>query len=173
MKPSARIFLLLVCSVLFQAGCGSVRMDANATDFPIARDVVPAYKPGQMIAAINDYDKPEIIKLYGDRLYADLKQYTDTAIKLLRQGLQHRQIRIRPDAGKSVKLRVHSVRYEPAFWTTRADVNITAELGNGKHFTVFHHNASPLSGWRAVSGAITRATEKILQHPMFIRYLNE
>lgn len=173
MKLTQLTFLPLIASLLLLSGCGTTRMDANDTDFPIAKEVVPSYKADQTISVSNYYDKPKVVQLYGDRIDADLKQYTDTAIKLLAQGLTHQNISTGPNGSKSIKLRVHNVKYEPAFWTIRADVNITAELGNGKSFTVFHHNASPMSGWRAVSGAITRATEKVLKHPDFLIYMNE
>lgn len=173
MKRSSLTLIPLLSAVLLLGGCGIVRIDANSEAYPIVKEVVPSYKAGQTIKVSNYYNKPEIVVLKPEKIDGDLKQYTETAITLLEQGLKHQNVKVAADASKSVKLRVYNVKYDYAFWTIRADVNIATELGNGESFTVFHHNASPSDGWSAVSGAITRATEKVLKHPKFIMYMNE
>lgn len=157
-------------ALLLLSGCGTIRLDASAEGFPIAAKVVPSYKAGQTINVNNYYDKPVIIKIYGNRLDADLKQYTDVAMKLLEQGLNHQKISVGRSGSKTVKLRVHNVVYVKRM-TGQMDVDITTDLGNGKSFTVHHHNASPFTTRRAINGAITRATEKVLRHPEFIEYM--
>jgi len=130
--PKRLLFLLLpLFSAFLLVGCGTVRVDASVEDFPIEKNVVPSYKSGQAINVINYYTKPNIVKIYGDRLDADLKQYTDTALKLLEQGLKHQNVTVDKIAKKSIKMRLHNVQYVKS-WTGQVDVNITSELGN--HF---------------------------------------
>lgn len=169
MKLSHSSFVISVCALLLLSGC-TVKLRSNPASFPITEQVVPEYSAGQTVNISNYYSEPEVVSM-ADSAEGDLEQFTETAIALLEQGLKHRDITVISTGTKSVKLRVHNARYKQAFWTLQADVDITAELGNGKTITVHHHNASPASGHRAVSGAITRATEKILKHTDFIQYL--
>ena len=162
----------VICMIFLLSGCATIRLDANDLTFPVGEEVVPDYKEGQAIAVHNYYLEPVIVTLTS-RIEADLMQYTDTAIKALAQGLKHRNISVGAEGSKSIILRVHDAKLIMAFWTLQVEVNITAELGNGKTFTVFHHNASPATAFRAASGAITRATEKILNHNDFIQYMND
>lgn len=173
MKLTRCYTLLLLTGLLLLGGCGVIRMDSSPETYPVRKEIMPDYTEGQTVKVSNVYDKPVIVVLLPDKIDADLKQYTDTAVALLEQGLKHENISVGNTGQKSVKLKVHNVVYDYAFWTIRADVNITAELGNGKSITVFHHNASPASGWNAVNGALTRATEKLLMHPDFVKYMNE
>lgn len=172
MKLTYLRLIPIICMMFFLSGCVTTRLDANDMSFPIAETVVPDYREGQTIAAHNYYPEPVIVMLRS-RLEADLMQYTDTAVKALAQGLKHRNISVGLAGSKSVKLRVHNVKYITSFFTLQVELDITTELGNGKTFTVFHHNASPATAYRAASGAITRATEKILNHGDFIQYMNE
>jgi hypothetical protein len=173
MKSSQLYTVLVLTGLLLLGGCGVIRIDSNPEAYPVRKEIMPEYNEGQTVKVSNVYEKPVIVVLLPDRVDADLKQYTDTAVALLEQGLKHENISVGNTGKKSVKLKVHDVAYDPAFWTIRADVNITAELGNGKSITVFHHNASPASGWNAVNGALTRATEKLLMHRDFVKYMNE
>ncbi len=173
MKILYQTLFPLLAIVLLLAGCGVIHIDADAKAYPVSEKAVPAYKAGQTITITNYYAKPEVVALMPKRVEGDLKQYTDTAIKLLEQGLNYRDIKVAAGGEKTVKLRVYNVKYEQATWTIRTDVNIGVEMGNGESFSVFHHNPSPGNGWRSVNGAITRATEKVLKHPKFVRYINE
>ncbi len=163
--------LVLFAGMLFLSGC-AVQLDADYRTFPVDETVVPIYKEDQTINVKNHYSEPEIVE-FNSKLSADLKQYTDTAIKTLEQGLKHRNISIGSEGPKSVKLKVHTAKFNQSFWTMQIDVSIDAELGNGKTISTTHHTASPATAFRAASGAITRATEKILKHQDFINYMNE
>jgi len=172
MKRTLLTLIPLAGMLVLLSGCGIKRIDADMT-YPVTKEVVPSYKAGQSVTLTNYYEKPRIKILLEDRLDGDMKQYTETAMKLVEQGLAHQNVSVGPGGDKTVKLRVFNVKFDRGFWTLRADVNISAELGNGKKINVFHHNASPWSAYNAVSGAITRATEKILKHKDFLLYMNE
>jgi len=173
MKLSNIVLLPFFAIFLLLSSCGVLNLESSTESYDIEKEVVPSYKSDQTIKVMNYYDKPVIVFLVPERIKADLKQYSETSMKYLELGLKHQNVSVGVTGNKSVKLRVHNVKYNRAFWTIRADVNITAELGNGKTFGVFHHNASPASGFLAVDGALIRATEKILKHPEFIKYMNK
>ena len=158
--------------ILFFTGCGTIRLDTNSTTFQIVKERVPSLKSDQTVKIDNYYTKPEVVML-NSNIDADLQQYTQTAITLLTQGLSHQAIDEDPKGEKSVQLRVHNVKFIRAFFTLQVELNTTATLGNGKSFTVFHHNSSPSTGFRAASGAITRSIEKVLKHKEFLEYINK
>lgn len=172
MKRNLLLLIPVASLLLLLSGCGVTRINSETT-YPITKEVVPSYKKDQSVTLSNFYSKPTVVNLVEGSLDGDLMQYTDTAMELLKQGLAHQDITVGAGGKKTVKLRVFNTKFERGFWTMRADVNISAELGNGKKINVYHHNASPMSAYRAVSGAITRATEKILKHKDFLLYMNE
>lgn len=171
MNTLHKSLLLLIVISFALSGCGTVRLDANTTSFHVVKERVPNLKSGQTIKVDNYYNKPTVVILTGV-LDADLYQYTDTAIKLLEQGFSHSNISVGASGKKSIKLKVHNVKYVTGFWSLQVDVNISVELGNGKSFTVYHHNSSPANGYRAISGAITRGVEKVMKHNDFLEYVN-
>ena len=172
MKVLFKLLLPILLVSFFVTGCGTVRLTASTNSFHIVKERVPSLKSGQTVKVDNFYAKPKVVTLTG-RLDADLQQYTATAMTLLEQGLGHQEISVGPNGKKSIKLQVHNVKYVRGFWSLQVDLNTTVTLGNGKSFTVTHHNSSPASGFRAVSGAIARAVEKILKHNEFIAYINK
>ena len=173
MKYNHIKILALTASVLLLNGCGIIMLDSSKNDFPISEEKVPSYKTGQAIDIQNYYKTKKIVILKADRVQADLQQYTNTVIELLSDSLNYRKIINAPHSKKSVRLQVYDVVYDTGLWTIRASLKIKVELGNGKSFIVSHYNPSPFSGYRAVNGAITRATEKILKHPEFLKYMNQ
>ena len=164
------LFPILLIFV-FITGCGTIRLDTNSTTFQIVTERVPHLKPDQTVKINNYYNKAEIVML-SSNIDADLQQYTQTAIRLLTQGLAHRSINVEATGKKSIKLRVHNVKIIRAFFTLQVELNTTATLGNGQSFTVFHHNSSPSTGFRAASGAIARSIEKVIKHDKFLDYIN-
>jgi hypothetical protein len=164
---------------LLVSGCGPIVVASDPTTFPVPADAAARVRGQQDLVLKNAYEKETLAKIFaggGDRLQADLRQYTDSAITLLGGALTVKGINLSPQAAKSVTLRVKDVRvdYTPIPLVTKYDSSLVleAQYGDGTRSAITAANNSPGGYPRAVSGAIMRAVTQLLRDENFLAYAN-
>lgn len=167
--PSS-IGLLLLFAL---AGCARLNVESSPDTFPIPDTAASGLRGGQSVAVENFYQGPTVVPVaeIGAGVDADLHQYTQTAVTLLKREFRKQGIEIRPGS-KTVTLKVSDVSYNYG-WTISYRLNLTAELKGGGIVIVTADNNSPATAYRAIDGAIMRAVTRLLFNPEFEKYINE
>lgn len=167
----AALFALLLSS------CGlEIKPDDNLR---IVKRAVPHYKTEQSVSIHNYYEIPTLVesplRISGDKI--DLQQYTEAAIKLVNQGMSYQNIIVDPSSDKIIKIRVYDLKWGSkkgaSIWDRLGvSLELTAELSNGNVINIYHFKHKQGTFSRTYNRAINSATEKLLNHPDFIKFMN-
>jgi len=178
-RMKQKYFLLIATfSMLLMSCTYNIEPDENLR---IVKRAVPDYKERQSISIKNYYKNPAVekFKYGGGYVGIDLQQYTKVVINLIAQAVANQDISVKQSANKVIKIRVHDFKYQ--LGANRASLEITAVLGNGVLVNIRHQHKDHLilqkSGFfDAITDfynrAIIGATEKLLNHPDFVKFMN-
>jgi len=168
-----RTYLLLISIIsLLLSSCGSI-ISQPVKDQKILKRVVPHYKAGQSVSIYNYYKKPTLIEnsvqaaMY---IQVDLKQLSDASIKLAKQAMSDKNINVVPSSKKTIKIRAHNVYLKSLF---NLHLELSAELSNGKQINVTQTYGKSAYHYERHNLAILPATEKLLKHPDFVKFMNK
>lgn len=162
--------LLLPLFSMLLSSCGAVIITPD-NNLKILKRAVPHYKAGQSLSIYNYYKKPTIAKdpVQARHIEVDLQQFSEAVINLVKQGMAYQNIAVVPSNKKTIKIRVHNVKW---INFTGVRLEITAELSNGNLINVHHLYTKRGYYSEMYNRVIIPATEKLLKHPDFIKFMN-
>jgi hypothetical protein len=161
--------LLALLLILFGfAGC-THRLVVE--QYPMKEGMVPNFAGPQPVNIINAQDSAEEVFigqiLVVHKYLANLQQWTDTAVKVLKSELHERNIATNIEAQKKIKLAITDVELGFAGCT----LNLKVETGDGYTRIFTGDNNSPWKLNRACGGAVTRAVAAMLNDDTILAYL--
>lgn len=159
-------------------GCGAqmkMAIRSSPDTFAVPSSATELLRSKQNIAINNAYQSQTPVYLFtlgkGD-FFADLKQFTETAMTLLEREMTKKGVTVAP-ATKSVTLRVHSVQNKIGFATAAASLVLDAEYDDGTKSLIQAQDTSAVGGRRAIDGALMRAVSQLLRDERFLAYVNK
>lgn len=167
---SRRLLVLLIILIGF-AGCTH---RVSVEQYPMKEGMVTATLGEGPVSVINVKDAmgEELIFQMGfHKYFANLHEWTDTAIKVLEKELHDRNIMTTPEAEKKLKLAITDVNLYQGAFAFRCKLDLQVETGAGDNMEFVGDNNSPWTLYRACGGAVVRAVAAMLNHPNILYYL--
>jgi hypothetical protein len=165
---SSRKLLALVLILFAFVGC-THRLVIK--QYPMKEGMVPNFAGLQPVNIINAQDSAEEVLigqiLVVHKYLANLQEWTDTAVKVLKSELHERNIATNIEAQKKIKLAITDVELSFAGCT----LNLKVETGDGYTRMFTGDNNSPWKINRACGGAVTRAVAAMLNDDTILAYL--
>lgn len=170
MKNIQTLFILVI--IIGLSSC-TYKGRIPADNLRIYKRTVPEYQKGQSLNIINYYKKSTVVPFTASKgkygggfdIEYDLQIYSNTAVKLVTQGVEHQSVYVTDKAKKSVTLRVTQIIPEMGFSSYAYDIVVNVVLSNGESFEV----NTKKSG---IGKTLIKASEKILQNPKFVKFMN-
>ena len=166
---SRKLLVLLLILVGF-VGCTHM---VSVEQYPMKEGMVTGFLGDQPVNVINAQDDTglELIGQIGFHKYvANLHEWTDTAIKVLKTELHDRNIVTNTEAEKTFKLAMTDVNFYQGAFSLRCKLDLKVETADGDTMEFTGDNNSPWSLHRACGGAVVRAVAAMLNHPNILYY---
>lgn len=166
---SRKLLVLLLILIGF-AGCTH---RVSVEQYPMKEGMVTAFLGEAPVHVINAQDSTdeELIGQIGFHKYvANLHEWTDTAIKVLKTELHDRNIVTNTEAEKTFKLAMTDVNFYQGAFSLRCKLDLKVETADGDTMEFTGDNNSPWSLHRACGGAVVRAVAAMLNHPNILYY---
>ncbi|HEX7742025.1 MAG TPA: hypothetical protein VF442_06280 [Sphingobium sp.] len=172
-----RLFLAFALAAALSA-CGTITVvtDSGAYSVPGNAATPPA---GTSVALLNGYSQ-DAVKMVANRIQLDLRQVTDTAIRMMQRHLERNGVKVDQNAPKKVTLKVvnASMYYVPIPFAEkwRTNLDLEAVLGDGTSTSVRAENSAPVAFrgqvvlQRSVEGATMFAVSDMLRDKRFQAY---
>ena len=144
-------------------------------EYPIKPEMVPEFSGSGAITVINGYTAPKVLFIGSQGAHTwkgDMKQWTDTAVGLLKSELEKRGFNTMQGASKELRLIVTHANLYWGFAAIRCILFIKVETGDGYANEYEGNNASGWTLYRACDGAVTRAIAAVLKDEKILAYLN-
>ena len=167
---SRKLLVLLLILIGF-AGCTH---RVSIEQYPMKEGMVTAFLGELPVNVINAQDSTdeELIGQLGFHKYlANLQEWTDTAIKVLKTELNDRNIVTSIEAEKEIKLAITDVNFYQGAFSIRCKLDLKVETGDGDTMEFTGDNNSPWTLYRACGGAVVRAVGAMLNDPTILYYL--
>ena len=165
--------LVVILTFLFSA-CSHVMIPRGP--IPVKMDVVGPINANKAISLQNDVpdSKLTIIASQGyHKYYADYRVWTGLIVNQLETELRSRGVQVSPDSQDVFKVRVEQTGLYWGSFSTRCVVNVRVERKDGTWSRSFEgNNASPMSLYRAIDGAVYKAVVAILQDREFMNTMS-
>jgi len=172
-----RLFVALaLAGALSACGTFTVVTDSGAYSVPGNAASPPA---GTSIALLNAYTRDEL-RLVANRIQVDLRQVTDTAIRIMQRHLERNGVKVTADAQKKVTLKVvnATMYYVPIPFAERwrTNLDLEASFGDGSSASARGENSAPVAFrgqvvlQRSVEGATMFAVSDMLRNQRFQAY---
>jgi len=165
--------LVVILTFLFSA-CSHVMIPRGP--IPVKMDVVGPINANKAISLQNDVpdSKLTIIASQGyHKYYADYRAWTGLIVNQLETELRSRGVQVSPDSQDVFKVRVEQTGLYWGSFSTRCVVNVRVERKDGTWSRSFEgNNASPMSLYRAIDGAVYKAVVAILQDREFMNTMS-
>jgi hypothetical protein len=168
-----QLFVVLVVGGL--AGCAPPVIHTSPDTFNVPADAARHLRSDTNVALKNAYPAETKVKIFtmGESgWFADMKQYTDTAVTMLGREMQKKGVAIDPKSPKTVTLKVYDVSASPG-WVIHSSLTLEAVYGDGTKSTVRTENSSPSDAWRSVDGSLMFAVTRLLGDDQFVAYVNK
>ena len=162
--------LLLLLSMSIGLSACVVHGLPPAENLRVVKRAVPEYKKPQSLNIINYYKKTTMA-VFPDmdggplNIEYDLKKFTYSAIKLVTQGVEHQSIHVTGKSKKSVTLSIVDITRKMGWNTSTYHISMNVELSNGVSFKVKAKGVGR-------SSSMLKVSEKFLQHPTFVKFMN-
>ena len=141
---------------------------------PVKPGMAPDFSSNKSIRILNAYDASDVKLFYAagfHKYMGDMQLWTDTAVNVLRNELEIRNLPVSDSAAKFIKLKItHASAYQ-GFATIRCIVNMEVETSDGQKRTFEGNNTSPWTIYRACDGAVTLAITAMLNDNEVLRFL--
>ena len=160
---------LLLAMMLLGSGC-SITVGTRPDAYPFPSEGVFDVNPGVALDVVNGYDGPQKVNLQSN-VYADLHNFTATAVGIVERELGKKGVSIDPHGAKKVVLRIIDPVWTVGMWSMKANVTIQAEFA-GRTITADGPYQTAGNAMRAFNGAILRGCVALLQDPVLQAYLN-
>ena len=167
---SRKLLVLLLILVGF-AGCTHM---VPIEQYPMKEGMVTSSLEGGPVDVINaqDLTGQELIGQFGfHKYFANMHDWTDTAIKVLETELHDRNVMTTTQAEKKLKLAITDANIFQGAFAIRCKLDLKVETGDGDTLEFTGDNNSPWTHYRACGGAVVRAVAAMLNHPNILYYL--
>ena len=162
------VLLLILCGFV---GC---TYHVTVKQYPMKEGMVPDFVGQQPVNVINAQSSAgEILvgQAAGYRYYTDLQKCTDTAIKVLENELDERNIVTTSEAEKKIILAITEVNVHAGFSHFRCTLNLKVETGDGYTRVFIGDDKTYMFPERACGAAILRAVAAMLNDDTILAYL--
>ncbi|MBW1849057.1 MAG: hypothetical protein JRJ27_18425 [Deltaproteobacteria bacterium] len=166
----SKIILLLFVFTL-PAACSHYYVPKQ---YPVKAGMAPDFTGNKSIHIINAQETPnmKLIATQGFHKYlGDMQLWTNTAVGLLRDELESRNIQVTDTATKTIKLKITQANAYFGFATIRCILALEVETSEGHRKTFEGNNTSPWTLWRACDGAVTLAITAMLNDDEILRFI--
>jgi hypothetical protein len=170
------LFALALAGALSACGTITVVTDSGAYSVPGNAPTPPA---GTSVALLNAYSQ-DAVKLVADRIQVDLRQVTDSAIRMMQRHLESNGVKVDQNAPKKVTLKVVNANMYfmaiPFAERWRTNLDLEAAFGDGTSTSVRAENSAPAAFrgqvvlQRSVEGATMFAVRDMLRDKRFQAY---
>ena len=171
----ARIVPMIIIagfSILFLGGC-SLNIATKPDAYPFPSEQVFDIRSNIAVNIENFYTNPKVVEI-GDRVFCDLQQFTGTALTMVQRELQIKGVKISPNTGKTVVLKMIYPRWiYGSFRAMTVHITLQAILENGQVITIDAEYQTLGNAYRAFNGATLKAVTGLLRDKEFSAYLNE
>lgn len=153
-------------------GC-TTRIQSNPTSFDVPMDSGSKLRGPQRVALKNAYQTETVVLVMRagqNKAEADLRQFTETALRMLERRLQRDGIVADPQAPKAISLRVKDVSVIPSAFINRVVLSVEAEFGNEQR--AFRTRDGSPEAQRALDSAIALALAELINDEQFVAYVN-
>jgi hypothetical protein len=170
MKPALSI---AVIGCVFILGSCALTPYTPTTDRPM--EPIIEFTTTNSLSLINGQDPKAEIDLISRRVVANLRAWTDTAIKITARELKKRRARVAPGEKRSLRLIVTHARDADGFLTKGFEIDMLVQTGDGYVRTYTGRNSSALVAVikRQIDGAMMRVVAEMLKDPKIISYLTK
>ncbi len=165
------ILIIILALLIFSSGCTHYYVPKQ---FPATAGMVPDFTSNNAIAVINAYETGNMTLIGSQGAHkwmGDMQLWTDTAIGVLENELQIRQINVTGEASKELKLKITHANTYTGFASIRCVLTLRVETGEGYSKEFEGNNSSPWTLYRACDGAVTRAVEAMLNDEEILKYI--
>ena len=142
--------------------------------FPVKPGMAPDFSSNKNIRVVNAHDTADVKLFYAagfHKYMGDMRLWTDTAVNVLRNELEIRNVPVSDGAAKTIKLKItHASAYQ-GFATIRCIVTLEVEMSDGRRKTFEGNNTSPWTLYRACDGAVTLAVTAMLNDNEILRFI--
>ncbi len=169
-KP-LKIHIILILIITF-TGCS---IHYAPQPYPVGRDMVPTLKVKQAVDIINTQTDTKFKVPIGPKKYmkGNLREWTDTAVEVLKTELKKNDIAISDGASKMLKLSITRVNMFGGTWNTRCILYLKVETGDGYTKEFEGNNLSPEGFQVAGPFAVTNAVAAMLNNDKILGYLKK
>jgi len=171
-RKNKLILITLMMAWLFLIGGCSYHYIPRASTYPL--DPITEFSSVNSISLINS--QPSATEqLYAKRrsrsYYGNYQAWTNTAIKITQRELTSRNMDVKNDARKSLKMSIESVNGTFRNWAMKIEVILKVETSDGlvKKFSAYNRSAAGLK--RTADGAVMRVVTKMLGDKEIVAYL--
>lgn len=176
-----RIQVFIVLTILFGilvSGC-SIRHDYEWAEHRIQASRIKAsdeFAKKSFVSIINAQEtKDEMI--FADvgvhKFYGSLDQLTEAVITQLKRELRKRNITVKSDASKIIRIKASKTNFERGMWKVRANLDVHLQAGDHYAKDISVSNSTPAGIYQAFDGAVALAVIEILNNPDVRAYLQE
>jgi hypothetical protein len=168
---SLKIHIILILMITF-TGCS---VHYVPQPYPVGGDRVPPLKVKQAVDIINTQIDTKFKVPIGPDKYmkGNLREWTDTAVQVLKTELKKNDIAVSDGASKMLKLSVTRVNMFSGTWNTRCILYIKVETGDGYAKEFEGNNLSPEGFQIAGPFAVTNAVAAMLNNDKILGYLEK
>jgi len=142
--------------------------------YPLKPGMVEKLSINQPVTIVNDQPDTEnkiIGAQGGNKWLGNLNQWTNTAVRLLKDEFEKRDITVTENSPKVLYLKINDANFYWGFFQIRCILYLTARTGDGYKNEFEGNNASGATIYRAADGAVTRAVAAMLNDHKIRTYL--
>jgi hypothetical protein len=165
--PFIQRFAPALVLAAFVAGC-TFTVTSDPTAYPVPSGEIPALAPGAKVDVVNGYPSSSMADM-GGHLQCDVKQFTETAVTILRGELTKKGVAVTPGADRKIVLRVMSPMWSQGFGFVRGVVTLEAQLGSKTINAA--GEARGTDATRDFNSALTNSVTDLLKRPEFAAWL--
>jgi len=160
------IFLLFISSI---SGCTYY---ITPTEIPMKPGmVVHRYESLDPIAVTNNQRNTDnIVIMKGKMLYANLNEWTELAIEILKSELLDNNIYVSYDSNKKISLSILNAQVTQEIVVVRANLELNVVTGSG-HKKTYRITNTGVDIRKACGGAITKAVAAMLNDEIILSYI--
>jgi len=166
-RPYFALILLLFISSI--SGC---TFHITPTEIPMKPGMVmQRYESLDPIAITNNQPNTDnVVIVKGKMVFANLNQWTELAIEILKTEFLDNNIYVSYDSNKKLFLSIINAQVTQEFGVMRANLELNVVAG-GDFKKTYRITNTGLDIWRACGGGITRAVATMLNDDMILSYI--
>lgn len=143
-------------------------------EYPVRPGMVPDFSSNNSVKVINAYSSGKIVFMGAGGIHkwmGDLRLWTDTSIKVLKNELQLKKISVTGESSKELRVAVTHANIYFGFSSIRCILSLKVDTGDGYSKEFEGNNTSPWTLYRACDGAVTKAVELMLNDEEILNYI--